>query len=64
MIFPFSSAPSPITRERVYCRTRELAAQAGRPPPHVTQRDYEQARREVTGESDRERQDALLDARP
>lgn len=52
----------PVTRERVHARTRELALEAGRVPPHVAQVDYEQAKRDVTGETDTERQDAALDA--
>jgi hypothetical protein len=49
-----------VTRERVHARARELALLAGRPPPHVAQVDYEQAKRDVTGESDLDRQEALL----
>ncbi len=52
--------PRSVTRERVHARTRELALIAGRTPPHVAQVDYEQAKREVTGESDIERQEAVL----
>lgn len=51
-----------VTRERVYARTRELAMKAGRPSLQVTQSDYEQARCELTGESDMLRQEAVLDA--
>jgi hypothetical protein len=54
----------PVTRELVQTRARELAVRAGRPPPHVTQADYLQAKRELTGESDVDRQDAILDALP
>jgi len=50
------------TRAMVDARTRAIAAAAGRIPPLVVQADYEQAKREVTGESDRERQQAVLDA--
>ena len=53
-----------VTRERVDARTHELALLAGRPPPHVTQSDYEQAKREVTGESDIDRQEAMFEAAP
>src|SRR5689334_17417820 len=51
-----------VTRERVYARTRELAVKAGRPSLQVSQADYEQARCELTGESDMVRQEAVLDA--
>lgn len=53
----------PVTREMVYARTRALALRAGRVPPMVWQIDYEQAKRELTGESESERQDAVLTAR-
>jgi hypothetical protein len=49
-------------RERVHMRARELALMAGRVQLHVTQTDYEQAKREITGESDAARQEAILDA--
>jgi hypothetical protein len=51
-----------VTREMIATRTRELAARAGRIPPHVEQTDYEQAKRELTGESDSARQDAMIKA--
>jgi hypothetical protein len=54
----------PVTRAMVHTRTQELAVMAGRAPLRVTQVDYEQARRELTGESDVDRQDAILDALP
>jgi hypothetical protein len=53
-----------VTRELVRARARELALLAGRPPPLVTQADYFQARRELTGETNPERQEAILDALP
>ena len=60
---PGSSSATP-TREQVLARTRDLALRAGHPAPHVTQRDYEQAKLELTGEPDREKQAALLDEVP
>ena len=54
----------PVTREMVHARTRELALIAGRAPPHVTQADYEQAKRELTGEADMDRQEAMLESLP
>ena len=53
-----------VTRELVHVRALELAWIAGRVPPHVSQADYEQAKRELTHESDMDRQDALLDSIP
>jgi len=52
--------PGPVTREGVRARARELALRAGRAPADVAQHDYEQAKREVTGESDPDRQEAIL----
>ena len=48
----------------VHARTHELAEHAGRIPPYVEQSDYEQAKRELTGETDSDRQLAILDADP
>ena len=56
------SGISPVTREMVHQRTRELTAIAGRDPRHVLQTDYEQAKRELTGEIDGDRQQAVLNA--
>jgi hypothetical protein len=53
-----------VTREMVQARARELALLAGHTPPQVRQSDYEQAKRELTGEADIDRQDAVLDALP
>jgi hypothetical protein len=46
----------------VHARTREMAVQAGRAPLQISQGDYERARIELTGESDMDRQEAVLDA--
>jgi hypothetical protein len=46
----------------VQARTRELAVLAGRDSLAITQSDYEQARREMTGETEMNRQEAVLDA--
>ena len=54
----------PVTREMIHARARELALIAGHPAPHVSQADYEQAKRELTGESDIDRQEAALDSLP
>jgi len=54
----------PVTREGVHARARELALIDGRTPPDVTQADYEQAKRELTGESELDRQEAVLDSIP
>jgi len=54
----------PVTREMVHARTRELALIAGRVPPHVSQADYERAKRELTGEADMDRQEAMLESIP
>ena len=54
----------PVTRVMVQARTRELAVIAGRTPQQVSQADYERAKRELTGEADLDRQDAVLDGLP
>jgi hypothetical protein len=59
-----SASAGPVTRATVHARVRELAVMAGRQSSDVSQSDYEQARRELTGESDADRQDAILNALP
>ena len=59
-----AAGTSPVTRERVHARARELALLAGRAATDVSPADYAQARRELTGESDMDRQDAILVALP
>jgi hypothetical protein len=54
----------PVTRAMLQARARELALIAGHAPPHVSQVDYEQAKRELTGESDLDRQEAVLESIP
>lgn len=51
----------PVTRAAVNTRTHQLALMAGRPDSEVAQIDYEQAKREITGESDPDRQSKALD---
>jgi hypothetical protein len=53
-----------VSRDMVDTRARELALIAGRPVPEVAQSDYEQAKRELTGEKDIDRQTEILDALP
>jgi len=48
------------TPQRVHDRTIAIAAAAGRNSLEITQRDYETAKSEVTGESDPERQLQIL----
>ncbi|MDQ8188011.1 hypothetical protein [Pelagicoccus sp. SDUM812002] len=50
-----------VSRSRVNERAHELACLSGRKPSCVTQTDYEQAKRDVTGESGLDRQNAALD---
>lgn len=52
----------PVTRAMVHARTQELALLAGCAPTDVRQTHYEQAKREYTGESDLNRQNAVLDS--
>ena len=51
----------PVTREMVYERTIELASLEGRGSHEIKQLDYEQAKRELTGESDFDKQQAAFD---
>ena len=49
-----------VTPHMVRSRTVELAISAGRSSNEIRQRDYEQAKRELTGETDFDRQQAIL----
>lgn len=49
-----------VTPDMVRSRTVELALKAGRSSMEIRQRDYEQAKRELTGETDYDRQHAVL----
>ena len=51
----------PVTREMLHARTLELALMAGRSAHQIKQVDYERAKRELTGESDFDRQQAVLE---
>jgi hypothetical protein len=53
-----------ISRKVVQQRASELARTSGRQAHEVRQADYEQAKRELTGERDAERQNEILDAKP
>jgi hypothetical protein len=50
-----------ITRQMVHDRTLELASIDGRSSLQIKQVDYEQAKRDLTGESDFDRQQQILD---
>ena len=58
---PKSAMTNLVTREMVRTRSHELVQRAGREPSEVTHRDYSQARQELTGESDLDRQEARMD---
>jgi hypothetical protein len=53
-----------VTPEMVEARARELALIAGRVPPQPSQVDYEQAKRELTGEPDMAVQEGALELIP
>ncbi len=59
-----SAGIGPVTKAMVDARAKELALMSGRTPAHVTQADYERAKRELTGESDIDRQDELIESMP
>jgi hypothetical protein len=50
-----------VTRQMVHDRTLELALLDGRNNFQIRQADYEQAKRELTGESDFDRQQEIFD---
>ena len=68
MYVPLLSPPpaavirEPVTRAMLHAHTRGMAVSAGRSPLQITQADYEQARLELTGESNMSRQEARLDS--
>jgi len=49
------------TREMVRCRTLELASITGKEAHQIRQADYEQAKRELTGQTNFDRQQEILD---
>jgi hypothetical protein len=51
---------SPVTPRMVRSRTVELAISKGRSSIEIRQSDYEQAKRELTGETDFDRQQSML----
>ena len=53
-----------VTRKMVRERAVELAVINGRSPEEVSKSDWDQARRELTGEPDTDPQAALLEAAP
>jgi len=53
-----------VTREMVYKRAQELALLAGCVPPQVRQSDYDQAKGELTGGTDIDRQDTAFELLP
>src|ERR1700691_2406931 len=53
-----------VTRDMVHERARELAMISGRAPHDVSQSDYEQAKRELTGGSDMDSQEEILESLP
>jgi len=55
-----STAFTLVTPHMVRSRTEELAIRAGRSSMEIRQSDYERAKRELTGETDFERQQAVL----
>ncbi len=53
-----------VTPEMVQARACELAIIAGRVPPEPSEFDYEQAERELTGESDMDVEEEVLESIP
>jgi len=59
-----TAGKGPVNHGLVHARARELALLAGRALAEVSEADYVQARLELIGQSEGDRQDALLDALP
>ena len=59
-----SAGIGPATRPRIHARAREPAVTAYRVPHQVSPAEYDQARCELTGQSDADRQEAELAALP
>jgi hypothetical protein len=53
-----------VSRELINKRARELAFLSGRSEKEITDAEYEQARRELSGGSDLDRQQEIIDALP
>ncbi len=62
ILHPASPCTGKSARELLHLRTGELAVLAGRCSLDITQRDYDQAKREMTGASIPGRRNALLEA--
>jgi hypothetical protein len=59
-----ASGVGTVTAEMVEARARELAVIAGRDSEKPSQLDYEQAKRELTGEPEMDAQEAALESVP
>jgi hypothetical protein len=53
-----------VTRDMVRARAAELAVMDGRSPKGATMSDFEQAKRELTGEPDLDPKEAILESAP
>jgi hypothetical protein len=53
-----------VSRDMISKRASELAFLSGRVPPEVTEADYQQAERELSGGSELDRQDEAIDSLP
>jgi hypothetical protein len=59
-----SSGIGTVTREMVQARAAELAVINGRSAQDVSKSDWEQAKRELTGEPDTDPKEAILESAP
>ncbi|HZC58910.1 MAG TPA: hypothetical protein VE154_02880 [Chthoniobacterales bacterium] len=59
-----STGVGTVTREMVLARARELAIINGHSPHHVLESEIEQAKRELTGESDIDSKEEALESMP
>lgn len=53
-----------VSRDMINKRAKELAFLSGRVPPEITDADYERAERELSGGSELDRQDQIIEALP
>lgn len=58
------SGIGPVTSEMIDKRARELALLSGRPENEATEADFEQARRELNGETDLDKEEIALESLP
>jgi hypothetical protein len=64
MIIRNSGGLGEVSREMINRRARELALLSGRIPPEITDADFEQAERELTGGPERDAKEEIMENLP